>query len=628
MIGNYESKDIRVMSEIEHIRLRPGMYIGEATTPYQLLSEMIDNSVDEAVLNPKTKIEIYIDNENHMYSVRDYGRGIPIGLKNIKGKDIETVEVVCSLSHSGGKFDHSNYNASSGLHGVGLCCCNALSNKFSISTYRNGKSATYNSEKGQKVGEVIYSDTKEKDGVYTSIVADDTIFDSIDIPLDLIIKRCNMIKAFGYNLHLYIKNDKNKFEEYDLGVKKFNDLIKNKDKVSKYYEDYFEVEDSKGQKLLVGLEYTSDLSYSIEGYSNMTYNPYGGTHVSQLEKSIIQTWEYFRKDIDKYISVKLSGNDFLVGLKSVVAVFLEEVSFSSQTKEKLTSNRKDMKELMNNFVNKFWKKLNKDVELRHSLLKRFEEVKLAKEKVSSRSEILSMIKIADRSDNSKVHRKSIVHKLSECTSSDRAGTELYVCEGDSASGTIARARDRRIQAVLPLRGKIKNTTYMKSVDALKSEEVRNIVNSVGAGYGSETYPEKSRYEKIIIATDRDVDGSHIASLIISLFVNHMPKIVEESMLYLLDAPLYAYDKGKERIYTSNFEEIPKENLKNHTFTRFKGLGEMDDSEFRESCLQEGKRILYRITYPHDLDRFNRILDTSSGRRELLINEGIIVKERS
>ena len=236
---------------------------------------------------------------------------------------------------------------------------------------------------------------------------------------------------------------------------------------------------------------------------------------------------------------------------------------------------------------------------------------------------MDLVKINGKTDSGTVRRKSVVNGLIECTSPYLENTQLYLVEGNSAGGTAARARDKKTQSVLPLRGKIKNITYMSINQALKSEDIRKVVNATGAGVGDETDPERCRYEKIIIAADADPDGKHITALLISVYVNLMPALVKAGRVYVLEPPLFGYVQDKHYIFTNEFEEIPEKLRTTKGYTRYKGLGEMDDDEFKESCMTSGNQNLYQVQYPEDLDAFNRILGTTGGRRELLIDLGII-----
>jgi DNA gyrase/topoisomerase IV subunit B len=304
-------------------------------------------------------------------------------------------------------------------------------------------------------------------------------------------------------------------------------------------------------------------------------------------------------------------------------VFLKEPAFSSQTKEKL-SVPKDMFEqfyipMKKQIVNtlKFHDKQSR------ALLKRFEEYRISQNKLLARKEISSLIQVNEDAPDS-IRRRSVVSKLTECTSKKRDNTELYIVEGDSAAGPAKRKRNKELQAVLPLRGKILNTTGMDLKKAIKSEEICNIVNSIGCGIGSRCDSSKSRYERIIISADADPDGKHITCLILAAFINFIPDIVRDGRLYVADPPLYGWKDNKGLHFTDNKEDIP-EGIR---FTRFKGLGEMSDDEFNYTCLNPKTRRIYQVEYPSDIDAFNKILGSATGKSEILKELGIIRDDRN
>lgn len=611
---NYGVDNIRVMSDLEHIKSRAGMYVGETDNPRQLFSEAFDNAIDEIQSGYSSLTEVFIDTKNHIYTVRDYGRGIPIGMKSSPdGKEVEVLQLLTTKAFSGGKFDRTNYRISSGTHGVGLGCCNALSDLFEIATHRDGKAVYLHCEKGEVLN-LQYYNTSEPNGVCISIHADEEIFDSIIIPTDFIINRCLVSKAFGYPVSLYIDGEEHKLEANSL-----LDLLP-KEEFSNYADFTISASIDTGEFIKVAIRYNSDTSSKLYGYTNLLYNRYGGTHTRLLEQAIEKVWSNYYSESTE---VNLRPSDCRVGLRALCAVFISEVAFSSQTKDKLTVPNKNLQGLIDAFSQEFKNQLDNNPEIRTALIKRFAEYRMSQNRLTSRKEIMELVKVSEKTSNGGIRRKSVVNGLIECTSPQLHGTELYIVEGNSAAGPAARARDRKLQSVLPLRGKIKNVTYMKITDALKSEDIRKIVNATGAGVGDEADPEKCRYEKIIISADADPDGCHIAALLISLYVNLMAPLVKAGRVYVLEPPLFGYKENGKYVFTNEFEEIPEKLRTTKGYTRYKGLGEMDDDEFRESCFIPGKRNLYQVHYPNDIDAFNRIVGTTEGRRDLLVDLGII-----
>ena len=608
---NYGKDDILILSDIAHIQKRRTMYISDAIDPSPLFSEILDNSVDELQNEFGIKIQIFVKTDSNTYILRDFGRGIPHGSKKLDtGEEKEVLEILLTKSNSGGKFTNINYKRSGGLHGLGITVTNALSSSMKVASYRDGECVSIYCEDGD-VKDLSYSDQgEEPTGTYVEFTPNPEYFESEIIPESYIINRCRILKAFGYNIEYYKDNELQEFN-----VESIYDLLPKTD-VS-YCRDTIKFTSSTDEEILVAFDYTSEVKCTTVGYTNMIYNSYGGTHTNMIYNTICDAWSQFYKEVP----TQLKWDDCALGLNVLVAVFIGEISFSSQTKEKLTVPKKNLEELMEGFKNEFIKYLQDNPELRKGLLKRFEEYRISQNKLLSQKEIMNVVKLNDATDGKPIRRRSVVKGLIECTSTTKDGTELFIVEGNSAAGPVARARDRKIQSVLPLRGKIKNVTYMDIKDALKSETIQGIVNSIGAGVGDDCDPNRSRYEKINILTDSDSDGYHIAALILSVLVNITPNMVKDGLVYVVQAPLYSYVYEGVQHYSNNMDEIPE----GYTdFKRFKGLGEMNDQELKESCLTPGNRTIYRVQYPNDIDKFNEILGTSSGRSQLLKEFNILV----
>lgn len=607
---NYNSESIKVLTDIEHIRLRPGMYVGDMDNPIQLFSEILDNAVDELQGGYGAKIKIVVDTYHNRYTIRDYGRGIPHGEKILSNGDKkETLEILLTKSNSGGKFDNLSYKHSCGLHGVGLTVTNALSRRIVVTSHRDGESVEVSCDNGE-VLKVTKISQYEEDGTEVTFEPDPKFFDSDLIPESYIINRCKILKAFGYNIEYY-KND----ELQEFNVNDIFDLLPKCD-ISYGRTDITYTSDNE-EIIRVALDYTSNTNYGSYGYTNLIYNRYGGTHTRLIQRAICDVWSEFYKEV----STELKWDDCTLGLNVLVAVFIGDISFSSQTKEKLTVPNKNLEDLMSGFKSSFKEYLVNNPELRKGLLKRFEEYRISQNKLLSQKEIMNVIKINDATNGKPIRRRSVVPGLIECTSTSRDGTEIYFVEGNSAAGPVARARNRKYQSVLPLRGKIKNVTYMDIKDALKYETVRNIINAVGAGVGPDADSSTSRYEKIIILTDADPDGEHIAALILSTLVNLTPNLVKDGLVYIVLAPLYGCTYNGERRYYYDYNDIPKDS---HDFTRYKGLGEMDDHELKDACLTDGFRRIYQVQYPDNIERFNEILGTSWGRSKLLEDLHVLI----
>ena len=614
-MSEYNKDSIKVLDDVEHIKLRRSMYIGDAHDPRQLISEMIDNALDEVQNGYSTHLEVYVDTNKNEYRVRDYGRGIPHGIKTLEtGEKKEILEIVCTKSNSGGKFDNASYRNPVGLHGLGLTVTNALSNYFRITSFRNKKSVTLLTSKGIKK-DILYEDTEQLNGTEVAFIPDKDIFRSNVIPQEYIITRCRVASALGFRAELYLDGNR-----IDTNATIFDLITEDEENVSTYHQfGPIEVNTKDKERMIVALRYTSETNDRYFGYTNLLFNNLGGTHVQELNKTLISIWRDYIDTNKKYKpETDLRPSDYLVGLRGVCAVFISKPEFSSQTKEKLTVPKNYFNEIMQVFRERLVDLFNKNPIIVQALIKRFEEYRISQNKLLARKEISSLIKV-NNDDPSSIRRRSVVPKLIECTSKNRHNTELFLVEGDSAAGPAARARNKELQAVLPLRGKILNVTNMDPSRAVKSQEVCNIVNSIGCGIGSRCDSSKSRYDRVIISSDADPDGLQITCLVLSVFINMLPDLVKDGRLYIAEPPLYGWRDKSGYHYTNVKDEIPN-GLK---FTRYKGLGEMDDNEFEYCCMNPKTRQLVQVEYPSDINAFNRILGTSVGKAELFSALGMI-----
>ena len=755
MSKTYSSDNIKVLSDREHIQLRKAMYIGDASDPRTLLSEIIDNALDECQAGYSEAIIVSIDTKKHKYEVRDYGRGIPHGKKELNGEMKETLEILLTKSNSGGKFDNDAYKASSGLHGLGITITNALSKHICIISYRKGKYV-----KGESFGtdEVIiqYGKSDEPDGTYVTFEPDGKFFPTVDIPISFVKDRCRIASALGFKTRLIVDG-----EELDTNATMFDLMKEESTDVSTYVQiEPITIETSEKEVMKVAIKYTSETNDRYFGYTNLLVNYLGGTHVQELSKTIIATWKDF---IEKHKNIKpaldLHNNDYLVGMRAVCAVFISHPEFSSQTKEKLVVNKKYFEEHMELFSKQLYKYLHDHADIAHQLVKRFEQYRAAQNALLSQKEIGSLIKInAESGDN--IRRRSVVSKLVDCTSKKRDNTELFLClagdtpvkllngkhmpirllvgqenvwlhstnqfgkfiqarmirafqtqvvrkllrvyfsdgsyvdcthehrfmehhtliwieaqqlrkwhqihgyngplhvvdvkelhfnedvpvycleidsdehsfvlgngvvthncEGNSALGPYMYTRNKELQAVLPLKGKILNVTFKSIKDAVQNSEICDIANAIGAGIGASCDASKSRYDKIIISSDADEDGKHITSLLASLFINLFPDLVKEGKVWIALPPLYSWgDNPKNFGWCNDIKDIPK-SVK--TFNRFKGLGEMQPEQLKYYCVDPETRRQIMLEYPSDIDEFNRIVGSSQGKNDLLKELGII-----
>lgn len=562
------------------------------------------------------EIIVTVDTKLNKYTVQDKGRGIPHGMKRLEnGEEKEILEVICTKANSSGKFNTNNYTRSAGINGLGITLTSALSENFEISSIRDGKRITFKSSRGKKT-DLIYEDAdKSLHGTTTTFIADKEIWNSITIPINKIEERARVASALGYRVKLFVDG-----KEVDTNATMF-DLIKENDENISIYKDLpiIVVKTENNEEMRVALRYTSDTSDRYFGYTNMLTNSLGGTHLNEISKTIIDAWQDFVDKKRIKFDVELRKTDYLVGLRTVCAVFISQPEFSSQTKEKLVTHKSRFVELMSKFKEKFLEILYDNEDLTKALLKRFEEYRIAQNKLLARKDIASVIRVNQDAPNS-IRRRSVVDKLIECTSKKREGTELILTEGNSAAGPFMKVRNKETQAILPLRGKILNVTFKEPKDAIKSKEICDIANSIGAGIGSLCDPTKTRYERVIIEADADPDGAQIACLVLSVFINMFPDLVKAGMIYVALPPLYCWGhSSKDYGWTNDVNKIP-EGVKYH---RFKGLGEMNTDQLEYFLVDPKTRNLVQVEYPSDINKFNEILGTSAGKSNLLQDLGII-----
>lgn len=616
--NNYSADNIKVLDDVSHIRLRRGMYIGEAGDPRQLLSEIFDNAIDEVQAGYSSELLVTIDTKENKYIVRDWGRGIPHGMKTLEnGEQKEVLEVLMTKANSGGKFDNSSYNYSSGLNGLGLTITNALSTSMSIVSYRKKKFVKVVATNAKNI-ELTKGNTKEPDGTEVMFIPDKTMFKHASIPTDFILNRCKIASALGFRARLIIDGVEQNTDSTIF------DLITEEDESIVTYTDIPEIKvtNDAGEMMKVALRYTSDTKDRYFGFTNLLSNYLGGTHIQALTKTLTNIWtDLISKYKNLKPSVELKPSDYLVGLRGICAVFISKPEFSSQTKEKLVVNKAYFDSLMGEYAKQLTEYLTDNILIAQQLLKRFEEYRIAQNALLSRKEISSLIKINEESSDN-IRRRSVVSKLRECTSKKRDGTELFIVEGDSAMGPYLYVRDTVTQAVLPIRGKILNTTYKNIKEVIQNKEICDIANSIGCGIGAQCDASKSRYEKIIISADADPDGLQINCLVLAVFVNLFPDMIKQGRVYISLPPLYCWgDSPKNFGCCNRVEDIPK-TAKN--VERMKGLGQMNPNQLEFYLVNKSTRHILQIEYPSDIDEFNKILGTSEGKNSLLNDLGIVI----
>ena len=611
---NYSASNIQVLEGLEAVRKRPAMYIGDISEKglHHLVNETVDNSIDEAMAGYCTHIEVTI-NEDGSITVQDNGRGIPVDEHEKMHKS--ALEVVMTVLHAGGKFDKGSYKVSGGLHGVGVSCVNALSTHMLSQVFRNGHIYQQEYEKGKPLYDVkIVGDTDET-GTRQQFWPDGSIFITTEYKYDIIARRMRELAYLNAGITITL-TDLRPDEEGNLrqpevfhakeGLKEFVRYV-DRHRTSIIGDPICLKTEKDGVPIEVALLYNSDYSENIHSYVNNINTIEGGTHLTGFRIALARTLKKYadeddqlRKQIEK-AKIEVAQDDFREGLTAIISVKVAEPQFEGQTKTKLGNSevngavQKAVGEAMTNY-------LEENPKEAHTIC---EKVILA-----------ATARIAARKARESVQRKSpmtgggLPGKLADCSKKDPKDCEIFLVEGDSAGGSAKQGRDRETQAILPLRGKILNVEKVQWHRVFESESVMNIIQSIGVRFGvdgedsKEANVDKLRYDKIIIMTDADVDGSHIDTLIMTLFYRFMPKVIQEGHLYIATPPLYkcTFKKVSEYCYTDQQRQafIDKyvagdENASGFHTQRYKGLGEMNPEQLWETTMNPVNRLLKQVT---------------------------------
>ncbi|MDU6513080.1 MAG: DNA topoisomerase (ATP-hydrolyzing) subunit B, partial [Parabacteroides sp.] len=626
---------IQVLEGLEAVRKRPSMYIGDTSEKglHHLVYEVVDNSIDEALAGYCTYIDVVI-NEDNSITVTDDGRGIPVDIHEKEGKS--ALEVVLTVLHAGGKFDKGTYKVSGGLHGVGVSCVNALSTYLKAEVRRNGKVHMQEFSCGKPLHDVQVIDNTDKTGTTISFKPDGSIFTVTEYKYDILATRLRELAFLnaGITLRLtdkrVLKEDgsfKSEIFHSDEGLKEFVRYI-DRSKEKLIPDVIHIVTEKQGIPVEVALTYNTSYNESVFSYVNDINTIEGGTHLAGFRRGLTRTLKKYAEDskLLEKAKVEIQGDDFREGLTAVISIKVAEPQFEGQTKTKLGNS--EVTGAVDMAIGEA---------LGYYLEEHPKEAKIIVDKVI----LAAQARHAARKARELVQRKSpltgggLPGKLADCSSKDAAICELFLVEGDSAGGTAKQGRDRNFQAILPLRGKILNVEKAMDHKIFESEEIQNIYRAMGVTVGTEDDPkalnmEKLRYHKVIIMTDADVDGSHIATLILTFFFRRMRSLIENGYVYLATPPLYLCKKGKVEEYCWTEQQRQQFILKygggneNSIHTqRYKGLGEMNDHQLWDTTMNPENRTLKQITIDNAAEAdqiFAMLMGEDVGPRREFIEE--------
>lgn len=605
---NYSATNIQILEGLEAVRKRPAMYIGDVSERglHHLVYEVVDNSIDEALAKFCTEIYVTI-HDNGYISIKDNGRGIPVDIHPKEHRS--ALEVVLTVLHAGGKFDKSNYKVSGGLHGVGVSCVNALSEHLIAEVYRGGKHYKQEYHVGKPVEPVKAIGESNETGTTITFKPDASIFTTVIFDAKTLARRLRELSFLNAGLLLVLTDERVKDKEGKAkeerfysqeGLKEFVRYIdRNKEPL---LQDIIHIKQDKedGIPVEVALSYNTDFQENVYTYVNDINTIEGGTHLTGFRQALTRTLKKYAeqsKMLDK-VKVSIEGDDFREGLTAVVSVKVAEPQFEGQTKTKLGNS--DVAGLVNSAVSE-------------GLSIYLEEHPNDARRIVEKVILAAQARHAASNARKMVQRKSVLTggglpgKLADCSSKDPALCELFIVEGDSAGGTAKQGRDREFQAILPLRGKILNVEKALQHRVLENQEIRNIYTALGVTIGTDEDPKalntnNLRYHKVIIMTDADVDGSHIATLILTFFYRNMPELIAGGHVYLATPPLYLCKKGKNQEYCwteqQRYDFVRRFGDGNEGrvhIQRYKGLGEMNDEQLWETTMNPATRILKQIT---------------------------------
>jgi DNA gyrase subunit B len=633
--AKYSADSIQALEGMEHVRMRPSMYIGDVGSRglHHLVYEVVDNSIDEAMAGHCDKISVII-NEDNSVTTEDNGRGIPVGMHKKEG--VSALEVVMTKIGAGGKFDKDSYKVSGGLHGVGVSCVNALSEKLVATVHRDGKIWEQEYSQGKSLEPVKEVGKSDKTGTIVTFLPDKTIFQDINTySYDILANRLRELSFLNKGITITITDKRNKDKDGNDVHEEFYskdglvEFIKFLDDTREpIMKDVIAFEGEKnGVPVEVAMIYNTSYSENLHSYVNNINTHEGGTHLSGFRRGLTHTLKKYSESsgmLDK-LKFEISGDDFREGLTAIISVKVAEPQFEGQTKTKL--GNKEVSASVSQAVSEM---------LRDYLEEHPDDAKTIVQKVI----LAAQARHAAQKAREMVQRKSVMSigglpgKLSDCSEQDPAKCEVFLVEGDSAGGTAKQGRDRAFQAILPLRGKILNVEKAMQHKVFENEEIRNIFTALGVTIGTEEDSkalniEKLRYHKVVIMCDADIDGSHISTLILTFFFRYMRELVENGHVFIATPPLYLVKKGAKKEYAWNNDQRDSIMMKfgdGCKVQRYKGLGEMNATQLWETTMNPEFRTLRRVDIVNGIeaDRIFSMLmgDEVPPRREFIENNAI------
>ncbi len=631
----YSADSIQALEGMEHVRMRPSMYIGDVGVRglHHLVYEVVDNSIDEALAGHCDVITVTI-NENNSVTVTDNGRGIPVGLHKKEG--VSALEVVMTKIGAGGKFDKDSYKVSGGLHGVGVSCVNALSDHLHATVFREGKVWEQEYERGKAVYPVKSTGDTDKNGTIVTFLPDRSIFQqTVEYNYDTLASRMRELAYLNKGITITLTDARNTDEKGEFISETFHSNEGLKEFVSfldasrnPIIGHVIAMEGEKNDiPVEVAMIYNDSYAENLHSYVNNINTHEGGTHLSGFRRGLTSTLKKFADNsglLDK-LKFEIAGDDFREGLTAIISVKVQEPQFEGQTKTKL--GNREVTSAVSQAVSE--------------MLENYLEENPADAKTIIQKVILAaQARHAAKKAREMVQRKTVMSigglpgKLSDCSETDPAECEIFLVEGDSAGGTAKQGRDRNFQAILPLRGKILNVEKAMQHKVFENEEIRNIFTALGVSIGTEEDSKalnltKLRYHKVVIMCDADVDGSHIATLILTFFFRYMKELIEQGYVYIAAPPLYLVKKGAKKQYAWNDDQrdiLVKEYGENSKIQRYKGLGEMNAEQLWDTTMNPEFRTMRQVTIESmtEADRVFSMLmgDEVPPRREFIEKNAI------